>query len=88
MCQIVNLNQASQNDKPKENPEECPYKYFKLPQGHNSLSESAHVSIRMYCTLFPANKHFYLFHCFLSSWEFSSAKPKGQGLVTDHWSSG
>ena len=52
MCQIVNLNQANQNDKPKENPEECPYKLFKLPQGHNSLSESAHVSIHMYCTLF------------------------------------
>jgi hypothetical protein len=26
MCLIVNLNLANQNDKPKENPEECPYK--------------------------------------------------------------
>ena len=29
-------------------------------------SASAHVSVHMYYTLFPLNKHFHLFYCFLS----------------------
>ena len=29
-----------------------------------------------------------MFYYFPSLWEFLSAKPKGQGLVTGHWSSG
>ena len=51
-----------------------------------SVSEPTHVSIHTYCTLFPPpNKH--LFNYFPSLWEFFSAKPKTQGLVTDHWPS-
>ena len=45
--------------KPKRN---APWKWFKLPQGHDS--ESAHVPIHTYCTLFPPNKHFTYFTTF------------------------
>ena len=36
----------------KETWKKCPQKWFKLPQGHDSLSESACVSFHMYHTLF------------------------------------
>ena len=48
-----------------------------------SLSPPMCLSTR---TLLPPDK--YLFHYFLSLWEFISTKPKGQGLVNGHWSSG
>ena len=51
----------------------------------STLSEDTCVSVHMYCILFPPNKH--LFHYFPSLWEFFTAKPKGQGLVPDLWSS-
>ena len=69
----------------KGNPEEMLHKWFKLLWGFYSLSESTHLSIYRYYTFSP-NKH--LFPYLLSLWNFFSAKPKGQGLVIDHWSSG
>ena len=54
-------------------------------QKGKTLSESAHVSIHMYCTI-----RLLINTCFtlLALWEFFSAKPKGQDLVTDHQSNG
>ena len=45
----------------------APHKWLKLPHGHNSGIFSlscAHVSVHMYCTLFPPNKHFTHFTTF------------------------
>ena len=59
--------------------------------GDQSTGASASASvfpmnIHMYCTLFLLINT--LFHYFPSLWELFSAKPKGQGLVTDHQSTG
>ena len=54
-----------------------------------SVTKPTRVSIHRYCTLFFSKiVKLYWFHYFASLWEFFSAKLKGQGLVTDHWSSG
>ena len=49
------------------------------------LSEPTCVSVHTYCTVFLLINT--LFHYCMSLWEFFSANLKGQGLVTDHWSS-
>ena len=42
----------------RRNPEEnALYKWLKLPQGYNSLSESIHVSSHSYCTLFNSTPY-------------------------------
>ena len=53
--QIWNLNQANQNDWPKENQKKHPIKIIQTTTRlrlRDSPSESAHVSIHTYCTLF------------------------------------
>lgn len=73
--QIRTLNQASQNDRPGETWRKRPITSLKLSGGRDSLSPPACLST---CTV----------HIFLrintcsplSLWEFSSAKPKGEGL--------
>ena len=48
-----------------------------------TLSESACVSIHMYCILSPSNKYFTQLYHILSLWKFFSAKLKGQDPC--HW---
>ena len=60
--QIRTQNQAKQDDWPKETWKKCPNKWFKLPQGSDSPSESTVcLSTR---TLLPPNKHFTCFTTF------------------------
>ena len=61
----------------------APWMQFRLSQGRNSLSLPMCLSTH---TLSPPNK--FWFHYSLSLWEFFSAEPKDQRLVTDHWPSG
>ena len=63
----------------------APYKWFRLPWGHDSLSKSAHVSIHMYS--FPSNKHFTCsLHLYtISLWKFiffKAERPGPLSLVT------
>ena len=62
------------------------YKWFKLTQGHNSLSEPTHVCL-FTCTIFPPNKHFTCFtifrlcgNSFLQRWR-ARALSLASGLV-------
>ena len=83
------LNQANQNDWPQETWKKCPIKVNQTTtMAQLSNSESACVSIHTYCTLFPPDKYFTCFTTFCLSGSYFSAKLKGQGLVTEHWSSG
>ena len=53
--QMWTVNQANQNDWPKETRKKCPIKLIQTTlkaQYRDSPSESAHVSIQMHCTLF------------------------------------
>ena len=80
--QIWTLNQASQNDWPKENQKKWLIKVIQIAMKVRLRnSESAHVSIHTCYTLFPPNK--YWLHYIPSLWEFFSAKPKSQG--PGHW---
>ena len=75
------LNQANQNDWPKETRKKCPMRVIQTATRaglSDSLSESACVSTHMYCTLLLLINTL-LLHYFPSLWEFFSAKPKGQG---------
>ena len=70
---------------PKGNPEAMPHKSDSNHHKGTTLPVTCPVCLCKYGTLFPSDK--YLFIYFSSLWEFFSAKPKGQSLVTDHWSS-
>ena len=53
--QMWTVNQANQNDWPKETQKKCPIKLIQTAlraQYRDSPSESVHVSIQMHCTLF------------------------------------
>ena len=76
-------NQAK-HDWSKETWKKCPIKVIQTTTRTLSLW-ACPVYIHTYCTLFFLLINT-LFHYFLSLWEFFSAKPKGQGHVTDHWS--
>ena len=62
----------------------APYKWFKLPRGHNSgtLPESAHVSIHTYYTLF-LNKYFTCFTTFHLCGNSFLQSQRARALVTD-----
>ena len=83
--QIWPQEQTNQNDWLKETQKKCPHKsdlnYF---EGSTlSLSESAHMFIHIYYTLFfPPHKYF-TFTAFFVGILFLQS-PRGQGLVTDH----
>lgn len=55
------VNQANQNDQPKETQKKCPMRVIQTATRvglSDSLPESACVSVHMYCTFFPLNKYF------------------------------
>ena len=81
--EIQTQDQANRNDWPKETWKKCLHKWSKLPPGRDSISESPCVSL--HTPLFLLINTLLIS---LSLWEFFSATMKGQGLVTDHWSSG
>ena len=87
MYQIQTQNPASQGDWSKETWKKCTIKVIQTAT-HVQLSTSLSLSLPMclstWTVLFFPNK--FLFHYFPSLCEFFSAKPKSQGLVTDHWS--
>ena len=82
----MDSGQANQNDCPKDTQKKCPIKVIQTTT-RAQLSQPARVSIDTCCILFPP-KNTYLFYHFPTLWEFFSAKPKGQGLVTDPGFSG
>ena len=61
----------------------APYKWFKLPGGHDSLFETTLVCLST-CTLSPLNT-LLASQLSISLWKFISTKPTGQGFVTVHW---
>ena len=71
----------------RENPEETPRASDLNYHEGMSLSESAHASVHTYCILFLLTNTVLvsLISVFVG---FFSARLKGPGLVTDHWSSG
>ena len=75
--QIRTVNQTSHNDWPKET-----WKKWGCDWLSNSLPLSLPVCLSTHTVLFLPNK--YWLHCFSSLWKFFAAKPKFQGLVTDH----
>ena len=82
--QIWNLKQANQNRWLKENQKKWP---IKVNHEGVTLSQSACVSIHMYCTLLFLLINTY-FTTFPLCGNYFYAKLKVQGLVTDHRSSG
>ena len=79
--QIWIQNQAKQDDWPKERQKKCPYKWFKLPQGHNSLWAHPCVPIHIYS--FAPNKYFTCFTTFHFFMEIDFLQScTGQALVT------
>ena len=65
--QIWTVNQANQNDQPKENQKKCPVKVIQITrsvQFRDSPSDSAYVPTHIYCTLFPPNKYLTCFTIF------------------------
>ena len=84
---ITNMDCESGNSKwfgQRKPGRNTPCKWFKLPQGHDSLSESIFVSIHKYCTLYLLINTCFTTFCgnsFLKSW-------MAKAFVTDHWSSG
>ena len=84
--QIWTVNQANQNNWPKENQKKYPIKEIQIATRvrlRDSVTESACVSIHTYYTLFPL-KH--LLYYFASLWKLFAAKLKA--LVPDHWPCG
>ena len=94
--QIWTVNQANQNDWPKETWKKCPIKVIQTAmrvQLRDSPSESACVSIHTYCTLLPPNKYFTGFttfrlcgNSFLQSWR-PGPLPLINGLLARIWCS-
>ena len=81
------MNQANQNDWPKEIRKKCPINEIQTTvrmKLRNFPSESAHLSIHADCTLFPPNKYFTFLLCGNSLLQSQRAS----ALVTDRWSSG
>ena len=77
--QIETVNQANQDDWPKETWKKCPIKVIQTAmrlQLGDSVPESTRVSIHTVL--------FFLLHFV----RILFCKAEGQGLVTDHWSSG
>ena len=72
------------NDWPKETQKKCPIKVIQTVTRwlRDSLWVYMYVYPHVLYSFFPLNK-LYLFHYFLSLWEFFSAKLKGQGPC--HW---
>ena len=85
--QIWTLNQAHQNDCPKENQKKWPIKVIQNHEGE-TLSESACVSIHTYYTLFLLiNPLLVSLEAVFAGITFSTTL-KSWDLVTDHWSCG
>ena len=76
-------NQASPNDWPKETQKKCPIKVIQTIM-RAQHSESARVSICMYCTFFPSNKCFTSFTTFWLYWNsfLQSQKARALSLTT------
>ena len=53
-----------------------------------TLPESTHVSIYMYCTLFPLNKYFTYFTTVRLCGNSFLYSQRARALATDHWSNG
>ena len=79
--QIRTLNQANQNDWPKETQKKCPHKSDSNYHEGATLSLSPPTCLPTHTVLFfPPNKHFTCFTTFRLCGNSSSAKPKSQGL--------
>ena len=86
--QIWTVNQASQNDWPKETWRKYHIKITQTvarAQLRDPPSESAHVSIHKYCTIFPPKKHFTWFTTFCLCGHSFLQTRRARALVTDHW---
>ena len=84
--QLWTLSQGNQNGWPKETQKQTLHISDHTTKRASLWdSESTHVSIHMY-SFFPPNKHLTSFTTFRLYGSSFSAKPKSQGLVTDHWS--
>ena len=81
------LNQANQNDWPKETQKKYPHTSdWNCHEGttQDSPSESDHVSINMYCSPFPPNKHLTCFttFCLCGNYFLQSGRARALSLTT------
>ena len=81
------LNQANQNDWPKETQKKYPHTSdWNCHEGttQDSPSESAHVSINTYCSPFPPNKHLTCFttFCLCGNYFLQSGRARALSLTT------
>ena len=79
--QIWTLNQAHQNDCPKENQKKWPIKVIQNHEGE-TLSESACLSIHMYCTIFLLRNTCSLLSFFVRILFLKSRRARGLSLAT------
>ena len=80
--QIWTVNQASQNDWPKETQRKY---HIKITQTVTRARLRDSPSVHMYCTLFPPRKHFTCFTTFCLCGNSFLQTRRARALVTHHW---
>ena len=80
--QIWTVNQASQNDWPKETQRKY---HIKITQTVTRAQLRDSPSVHMYCTLFPPKKYFTCFTTFCLCGNSFLQTQRARALVTHHW---